>query len=259
MMLPPEPVLSAFHAETTTRGASGEAMGPAWDNGIKVGDTVYAHANAWTAWSARVREKLAVPGARVARPVLASDGRYTAAGWKATQFIPGQVRGRIDEAVQLALRLDTAMSSAPLPAGGQRSDVFARAENAAWEEDGEAYDMRALAGRPLVTAHMDLLGTTLFSGANPPAIVDLVPSCVPRPAGWTAALVMVDGLIAGAVDDGICARFAHVPGIDQLLLRAAAYRRYVNNLHPQSQSTTRSNIERVEEMMVSRASETLSA
>ena len=232
-------------------------MGPAWDNGIRVGDIVFAEARPWTGWSAKVREKLSVPGARIARPVLTADGRYTAAGWKATQFVEGKLRGRIDETVQLALRLDDALDVAPLPTMDRHEDVFARAERAAWEESGEAYSDAELAHLPLVTAHMDLLGTTIFSGANPPALIDVVPSAAPRPAGWTAAIVMVDGLIAGAVDGDICTRFAAVPGMQQLLLRAVAYRRYVNILHPRSKATVRSNIERVEEALVSAASDRL--
>ena len=38
MPLPPEHVLSAFHAETGatgTRRAQGDQLGPVWDNGIK--------------------------------------------------------------------------------------------------------------------------------------------------------------------------------------------------------------------------------
>ncbi|MDN6246780.1 MAG: hypothetical protein L0J38_09660, partial [Corynebacterium casei] len=70
-------------------------------------------------------------------------------------------------------------------------------------------------------------------------------------------LVIIDGLIAGACDDGICDRFAHVPGIDQLLLRAVAYRRHVNNLHPESKSYTRSHIERMEEYLLSRVNATM--
>ena len=113
MPLPPEHVLSAFHAETGatgTRRAQGDQLGPVWDNGIKVGDVVYSQAGPFAAWSAKVRERLSVQGARVSRPVLSSDGRHTAAGWKATQFIPGQVRGRIDETAQMALRLDAAIA-----------------------------------------------------------------------------------------------------------------------------------------------------
>ena len=257
MPLPPEPVLAAFNAEFHPRRTQGELVGPAWDNGIRVGDIVFAEARPWTGWSAKVREKLSVPGARIARPVLTADGRYTAAGWKATQFVDGQLRGRIDETVQLALRLDDALDVAPLPTMDRLEDVFARAERAAWEESGEAYSDAELAHLPLVTAHMDLLGTTIFSGANPPALIDVVPSAAPRPAGWTAAIVMVDGLIAGAVDGDICTRFAAVPGMQQLLLRAVAYRRYVNILHPRSKATVRSNIERVEEALVSAASDRL--
>ena len=105
MPLPPEHVLSAFHAETGatgTRRAQGDQLGPVWDNGIKVGDVVYSQASPFAAWSAKTRERLSVQGARVSRPILSSDGRHTAAGWKATQFIPGQVRGRIDETAQMA-------------------------------------------------------------------------------------------------------------------------------------------------------------
>ena len=76
MPLPPEHVLSAFHAETGatgTRRAQGDQLGPVWDNGIKVGDVVYSQAGPFAAWSAKVRERLSVQGARVSRPVLSSD------------------------------------------------------------------------------------------------------------------------------------------------------------------------------------------
>ena len=257
MPLPPEPVLATFNAEVRSRRAGGEVLGPAWDNGILVGDVVFAEARDWSGWSAKVRDKLSVPGMRIARPVLTTDGRYTAAGWKATQFVPGQLRGRIDETVHVALRLETVLATAPLPTFGQRDDIFARAERAAWEETGEAYSDAELAQLPLMTAHVDVVGTTIFSGAHPPAVTDIVPSAAPRPQGWSAALVMVDGLIADAVDADICSRVAAVPGLRQLLLRAVAYRRYVNTLHPSSKSTVRSNIEKVEEALVSAVSDRL--
>ena len=75
--------------------------------------------------------EMSLAGARVVRPVLTTR-RYTAAGWKANQYVPGQLRGRVDETAQMALRLDEAMSTVPLPNVGQRDDVFARAERAAW-------------------------------------------------------------------------------------------------------------------------------
>ena len=256
MPIPPEHVLSAFPSGSSARTSAGTQLGSAWDNGIRVGDTVYAQASEWASWSAKVREKLEVAGARIARPVLSSDGRYTAAGWKATSFIEGGLQGRIDETAQLALRLEDALSTAPLPGFGKRDDVFARAERAAWDEQGEA--LRVLDHPHVVIGHADLLGTTVYSGSNPPAVLDIVPTDSPRPAGWSAAIVIVDGLIAGAVDEGICRRFGHVPDMDQLLLRAASYRRHVNDIHPHSQAITRSHIEAVEEMLVSAATGTLS-
>jgi len=67
---------------------------------------------------------------------------------------------------------------------------------------------------------------------------------------------MVDGLIAGAVDDGIIDRFRHLPDIDQLLLRAVAYRRHVNELHPRGSSNARAHIRRVEDLLMSEATDT---
>lgn len=179
MLLPPEHVLSAFHAEANFRQIRGEVLGPEWDHGIKVGDVVYARANEWSGWSAKVREKMSLAGARVVRPVLTTDARYTAAGWKANQYVPGQLRGRVDETAQMALRLNEAMSTVPLPNVGQRDDVFARAERAAWDETGEAYSDADLAGIPVGIAHVDVLGTTIFADTNPPALVDVVPSAAP--------------------------------------------------------------------------------
>ena len=256
MPQPPEKVLEAFHA--TSAPDEAVQLGPAWDNGLRVGDVVFARAGQLTSWLAKVREKLQVDGARVARPVLSTDGRYTVAGWKATQFVAGDVARRVDETAQLGLRLDDAAGELTVPHAGTasaRTDIFARAEAAAWEETGETYrDLDADAESPLVVGHADLLGTTIYAGANPPTIVDFVPTAAPRPRGFTSALVIVDGLIAGAVDDRICDRFAHIPNLDQLLLRAVAYRRYVNDFHPRSRANTRSYIEDVEELLVSRVS-----
>lgn len=250
----PEHVTDAFHS-AHGKNESAQQMGYAWDNGYKLGDVVYSQAAPTASWSAKVREKLTVEGARVARPVLSTDGRYVVGGWKATQFVPGQLASRVDETVLLATRLERALEGAPLPPI-DRDDVFAAAERAAWEETGEALEPISQDGG-LVMAHADLLACTIYQGANPPAIVDMVPSATRRPRGYTAALVMVDGLIAGAVDDAICDRFSYLPNGDQLLLRAVAYRRHVNTLHPESKVATRSAIARVEDMLIGRVTATM--
>ena len=59
MPLPPEHVLSAFHAETGatgTRRAQGDQLGPVWDNGIKVGDVVQIIDGAFMGQEGRVVE-----------------------------------------------------------------------------------------------------------------------------------------------------------------------------------------------------------
>ncbi|MEY8578947.1 hypothetical protein AALI21_11670 [Corynebacteriaceae bacterium 6-324] len=248
---PSEQVLSAFNASVTQP----EKMSSAWDYGWRVGDVVFARATDTAPWSAKLRLKLDIPGARVVRPMRSTDGRFVVGGWKANHHVAGSLSKRVDETAALALRWDEEMGtrddSAP-----QRDDVFSRAEMLAWEETGEGYQdlPKNLA---TVIGHADLLATTIYSGANAPVIVDVIPTAAPRPKGYSAALVIIDGLIAGACDDGICDRFAHVPGIDQLLLRAVAYRRHVNNLHPESKSYTRSHIERVEEYLLSRVNATM--
>ncbi len=251
MPQPDDLVLYAFHSSPKDQ-ASPEHLGYAWDYGWLVGQVVYSQAASYAAWSAKVREKLIVPGVRVARPVLATNGRHTVGGWKATQFIEGSPSRRVDEAAQLAGRVERALEEVTFPAPRNRDDVFARAEHAAWAEDGECYAALP-ADAPLVTGHADLLGTLLFKGVNPPALVDVVPTAAPRPRGYTAALAIVDGLINEAVDVGICDRFGYIPHLDQLLLRAAAYRRHVNNLHPAARTTTRARIAQVEDLLVTRA------
>ncbi|APT93072.1 hypothetical protein CPHO_09450 [Corynebacterium phocae] len=253
MAQPDDLVLYAFHASVKD-SASAEHLGYAWDNGWKVGDVVYSHAANHAGWSAKVRERLAIPGARVARPVIATNGRFTVGGWKATQFIPGHLARRIDETAQLAQRVERAMEEAGVTVPVDRQDIFARAERAAWEETGELYHP---VSQQLVAGHADLLGTTIYEGLNPPAVVDLVPTAAPRPRGYTCALVVVDGLINGAVDEAICDRFSYIADFDQLLLRAAAYRRHVNNLHPAATTETRAQIHSVEDKLAARISATL--
>ena len=248
---PSEQVLSAFNASITQP----EKMTSAWDFGWRMGDFVFARATDLAPWSAKLRLKLDIAVARVVRPVRSTDGRFVVGGWKANHHVTGDLSKRVDETAALALRWDEELLSREVTAP-QRDDVFAQAEKIAWEETGEGYQAlpRSLT---TVVGHADMLATTIYSGANAPVIVDVVPTAVPRPKGYSAALVIVDGLIAGACDDGICDRFAHVPGIDQLLLRAVAYRRHVNNFHPESKSYTRSHIERVEEYLLSRVNATM--
>lgn len=247
------------HVVNAFQGESGlpEPAGHAWDHGWRIGPVVYSRASGVAAgWSAKLRGSLHVDGVRLARPVRSTDGRFIVAGWKASTWIDGELARRVDETVLVALRLTEALAGLnghALPPEPEDSDPFVLAEQRAWEEDAPEY--REISG-PLQFGHADLLACTLYHGNQAPAVTDLVPFAAPRPPAYTAALVMVDGLIAGAVDDGIVDRFRHLPDIDQLLLRAVAYRRHVNELHPRGSSNARAHIRRVEDLLMSEAADT---
>ena len=244
------------HVVDAFQGVPGlpEPAGHGWDHGWRIGPYVYSRASGVAAgWSAKLRGTLQVDGVRLARPVRSTDGRFVVAGWKASTWIDGELARRVDETVLVALRLAEALAAQPAPPEPEQADPFVLADQRAWEEDAPEY--RPVTG-PLQVGHADLLASTLYHGTQAPVVTDLVPFAAPRPAAYTAALVIVDGLIAGAVDDGIIDRFRHLPDMDQLLLRAVSYRRHVNDLHPESTSNARSHIRRVADLLMSEAPDT---
>nr|WP_164546476.1 TIGR02569 family protein [Corynebacterium hylobatis] len=247
----PNHVVSAFQGESGVP----EPAGHAWDNGWRIGPVVYSRASGVAAgWSAKLRGTLQIDGVRLARPVRSTDGRFVVAGWKASTWIDGELSRRVDETVLVALRLADALADKPEPPEPEQADPFVLADQRAWEESAPEY--RQLTGAVQV-GHADLLACTLYHGTQTPAVTELVPFSAPRPHGYTAALVIVDGLIAGAVDDGVIDRFRQLPDIDQLLLRAVAYRRHINDLHPASSSNARAHIRRVEDLLMSRVADTI--
>ncbi|RNE49039.1 TIGR02569 family protein [Corynebacterium alimapuense] len=247
----PGHVIAAFQGEAGIP----EPAGHAWDNGWRVGSVIYSRSGGVsTGWSAKLRTGLKVEGVRIARPVRSTDGRFVVAGWKASSRIVGDLSRRVDETVGVALRLADALASQPAPPDPEAADPFILADRRTWEETAPEYrEIKA----PVQVGHADLLASTIYHGAQVPAVTDVVPFAEPRPHGYTAALVMVDGLIAGAVDIGIVDRFRHIPDIDQLLLRAVSYRRHVNDLHPEATSHGRSHIRRVEDLLMSRLADRL--
>lgn len=258
----PDHVQAGFHVEP----AAAEPAGPAWDHGWRVGTVVFSRALSAdaAAWSAKTREKLQIPGLRIARPIRSTDGRYVVSGWRASSHIDGTLSRRVDEVVLAALRLDDALSELEIPGFAQQpgEDPFARADRAAWsggttgnELVAELAELMTPLQAPDQVCHGDLLASTIFSGYQAPAVTDLV--AVAHPHGYSAALVMVDGLIAGAVDSGVIDRFDHLPGLDQLLLRALAYRVLVLEYLPETAPNISADLQRVAEILMSRASATM--
>ncbi|MCQ4626012.1 hypothetical protein KBX18_10720 [Corynebacterium sp. CCUG 69979] len=234
----PGHVLTSFQVDD----ARPEPLGNEWGNGVRYGRIVISSAPAHAAWSSKLREKVTVPGLRIARPVRTTDGRFTLAGFRATDFIEGQPGPRIDEAIAAALRFDDAVAYFPAPAI-QRDDAWARAERAAWSSAPGA----AVKGGQLT--HADFLACCLFSGSLAPALSDIVPSAEPRPHGYTAALTLIDGLLAGAVDDHVLSRWSHIPDLFFLCERALEYRAILAAGNPHVAAAQTERIERVRALL----------
>ena len=223
-------------------------LGPEWGNGVRFGRIVISEAPAHAAWSSKVREKVTVPGVRVARPVRSTDGRFTVAGFHATDYVEGEPGHRVDEAISAALRFDDAVSYFPAPKL-ERNDVWARADRAAWKG-------HLPQGKKLQVVHTDFLACCLFSGSLPPALTDFVPADSARPHGYSAALTLIDGLLADAVDDAVLSRWSHVPDLIFMCERALDYREILNREFGGS-SNIGSKIECVRGLLVSGADATL--
>ncbi|SDS37171.1 hypothetical protein [Corynebacterium timonense] len=234
----PKHVLAAFQVDDTP-ASSVVPAGPVWDNGARFGRVVVSTAAPTAAWAAKVRERLAIDGMRVARPVRATDGRFVVGGFKASEYAEGEVVSRVDEAIAAALSYEEAMREVAGPTV-QRTDRFADADRAAWRD--------VEVPGPTCVAHADFLFSCAFSGSLPPLLTDIVPTAEPRPAGYTAALVLVDGLLTRSVDDNVVSRWAHIAHLPELALRAVEYREI---LATAAHSNMRSEIERVRTLLVS--------
>lgn len=250
----PDHVLTAFGSDSSLRPAP---AGPAWDHGWVVGPLVYSEAADTAHWSASVRTKLTVPGLRVARPARSSDGRVVVGGWRASGHIAGELSLRTDETVAAALRLADTLTQVDGPVDLRRTDLFAEAEREAWARCDEEFGS---IDAPLQVGHADMLATTIYSGSAAPALTDLVPFAQPRPHAMTAAQAIADALIVGAeggVDVGLVERFAHLPDLEELVLRGVTYREIVVDRLPAEHSLTRSNIAAVRGALMSRRSATI--
>ncbi|MBB3035670.1 TIGR02569 family protein [Hoyosella altamirensis] len=276
---PPDHVRSTFGL----REKEPVSLGADWDGGWRFGDVVLSpvgdHARA--AWSAKVRETLMVDGARVAKPVRATDGRYVVSGWRADTFIEGSPEPRHDEVVSLSVRLHAATSRLEKPrfltqppvAPFSDIDVFVAADRAAWEPvplrdprrtglldmskegvEGSLALLKHLAEQrkpvelPTQLVHGDLFGTVLFAETEAPGITDITPYW--RPISWAAAVVVVDALSWGGADEGLVERWDAMQEWPQMLLRALMFRVAVHALHPRSTPPALVAIERTAEQIL---------
>ncbi|MDK8795200.1 hypothetical protein QP968_05695 [Corynebacterium sp. MSK041] len=240
----PGHVLTSFQADDSHPSP----LGPEWGNGTRFGRMVIAEAPAHATWSSKLREKVTVPGVRVVRPVRTTDGRFTVAGYRASDFVEGEPGHRVDEAIAAALRFDEAVAYFPAPAL-DRDDAWARADRAVWAAHPEYVKGGQL-------SHADFFGCCIFDGSLPPALTDIVPAEGPRPHGYSAALTLIDGLLADAVDDAVLNRWSHIPDLLFLCERALEYRTSLAMTFG-VEANVSSNIDRVGSLLMSHRGATL--
>ena len=240
----PGHVLTSFQADDSHPSP----LGPEWGNGTRFGRMVIAEAPAHATWSSKLREKVTVPGVRVVRPVRTTDGRFTVAGYRASDFVEGEPGHRVDEAIAAALRFDEAVAYFPAPAL-DRDDAWARADRAVWAAHPEYVKGGQL-------SHADFFGCCIFDGSLPPALTDIVPAEGPRPHGYSAALTLIDGLLADAVDDAVLNRWSHIPDLLFLCERALEYRTSLA-MTLGAEANVSSNIDRVGSLLMSHRGATL--
>jgi uncharacterized protein (TIGR02569 family) len=232
---PPGPeVLAAFGVSGEPRLLTG-GKGGTW----AVSDVVLKPAEGVpeTVWRSEVLTALPQsPDFRVARPVHTRDGAWVFDGWEATTFVAGQADPRrVDEIVHAGSVFHQAIAALPRPSFLDfREDPWTYGDRLAWQEQvppgsTAASELLAplMAARRPVTApaqlvHGDLGGNVLFADGLPPAIIDW--PAYWRPPAWASAVAVTDALVWHHISPDVIGRWAHLPGWDQMLIRALIYR-----------------------------------
>jgi uncharacterized protein (TIGR02569 family) len=243
-------VVAAFGAD----GVDGEQLPGVSGRVWRHGDIVLKRASdpVSAAWECGVFESLRISAMRVARPVRSLDGRWVVGGWRAERYMSGRPAARYGDIVAAAGGLDRALAGLDVPRFVlERADWYGWVHRLAWDPDAEhgggfgEGDAARLwfeiaAGRNPVAAprqviHGDLFGNVLFAGSAPPAVIGFTP--LARPAGYAAALVVVDAVAWGHAPADFATAGQHLAQWGQLLRRACLARLAMVLTHPRATPT----------------------
>ncbi|HIW96203.1 MAG TPA: TIGR02569 family protein [Candidatus Corynebacterium gallistercoris] len=283
---PPAHILASFQVPSATP----VKLESWWSDGWRCDRAVISHAEdpARAAWIAGIMNKVRPAGVSVARPIFSSDGRFSVSGWRARSFLSGHPAPRFDEMAAASLRLNEALRGEQRPAflyppqvAGEWGEVqiFAAADQAAFDDDptrwvtpvldpqsvpredvawalakaAQLAELREELTEPDQLVHADVAGTIIFDGAADPIITDFVPAW--HPAGWSAAVLIVDTMAWGNAPDALLDRWAHIPDFLQLVLRAVLYRLFVHVMLPSSTPAAWQGLARVSDVVAAKVEE----
>ena len=231
---PPGPtVLGAF-------GLSGEptVLSGGMDPAFLVDGIVFKRADPpdEVGWKSELLSRMPESGYRLARPVAARSGAWTAEGWMASRYVEGaHAPPRWAELVRAARAFHAALASEPRPDFLDRlGHRWARAHRVAWGR-AEIHPLAAVGPRLAALAalvqpdegrcqlvHADLAGNVLFSDARPPAILDFSPWWAP--VAYAEGILFADALLWYGAGRSILDLAADRGAVGSWLARGAVFR-----------------------------------
>jgi uncharacterized protein (TIGR02569 family) len=206
---------------------------------FRVGDAVLKPMGlpAEAEWLAETLAALEVADVRLPRPLRTVDGCWSADGWVAHAWLPGEHRaGRWAEVIAAGERFHAAVGHLDRPGFlDRRADPWSLADRVAWgEAEGPVPPVmapllsrlraarRPVSGLSSQLVHGDLGGNVLFADGLRPAVIDL--SLYWRPTGYAEAIVAVDAVAWEGAEPTVLALVRPAEQAAQLLVRAALFR-----------------------------------
>lgn len=176
------------------------------------------------------------PDIRIPQPIKSDDGAWVADGYVAWEYLAGaECVGRYQEKLRACTAFCSAFAGLGRPTFlAERHDPWALADRVAWGEIagryGDPFDriIDALRGQeeaidlPCQLMHGDIAGNILFADALPVGVIDI--TLYWRPVDFTQALLVVDAIAWEGADLSLYEQVSHLPGIEQLVLRAGLRR-----------------------------------
>ena len=237
---PPRHVLAAFGLSGSVVRLAGGAGRTFRCGGAVLKPTEDPVAAAWNAEVLNELADLPEDGFHIPRPMAARSGGWVADGWTSFEYYHGEHprTARWPDILAVSVAFHRALAQLQLPRPDfldQSTDWWSVGDRVAWSEAevtppaplgpllSELQDqLRRVDDLPSQVIHGDLGGNVLFAPGSAPAVIDF--AAYFRPAGFAAAIVVVDALVWEGADPGLLELVADWPHMGQLLFRAMIYR-----------------------------------